>query len=324
MSQRNLSVLLCWFAVGCAALNESSREEERDPKLEEARVRCLTGKGKERLADCFTVKHRRPMDVEVHHRLGLLLLEQGSVPQGVVHLKRALELAPNQFQIWLEIAAAMEKRGDIAEYHRSLSKAIEIKPDLVDVRIELCVSLRKNGMRAEAEKCLRDTIAANTNSAASWAQLSVTLDQLGRKDESIEAGRKAVQLRPDDPNVHSNLGLFMTNAGMVEEAIVQLKAAVDLDPANATAQYNLALAYTKADALEEAARVYLQALKNRGNFREAHHNLAVVLMGLGLCKTSEFHFLEAERQGVHRSDVLKEHYRKMCSPPEEVAPAPAK
>ena len=136
-------------------------------------------------------------------------------------------------------------------------------------------------------------------------------------EEAIEAGSKAVELKPDDANARSNLGLFLTSAGRTDQAVEELTRAVQIEPQNATALYNLGLAYTKADALEEAARAYLGALGQRESFPLAHHNLAVILIGLGICQESKLHLDRSHELGVKSAPIVLKQYQAICEPPEE-------
>jgi protein O-GlcNAc transferase len=126
-----------------------------------------------------------------------------------------------------------------------------------------------------------------------------------------------VALKPEDANARSNLGLFLADAGRTDEAVEQLTQAVQIEPQNATAQYNLGLAYTKADALEEAARAYLGALGQRESFPQAHHNLAVILIGLGICQESKRHLDRSHELGIKSAPIVLKQYQAICEPPEE-------
>jgi tetratricopeptide (TPR) repeat protein len=82
--------------------------------------------------------------------------------------------------------------------------------------------------------------------------------------------------------------------------------------------YNLGLAYTKTDALEEAVRAYHQALIIQEEFPEAHHNLAVILIGLGLCQESKRHFDRSHEMGIKTVPIVLKQYKALCeAPPEE-------
>jgi Flp pilus assembly protein TadD len=312
--------------AGCPAADTRDDEKPKtDPAVESLRRACVDAKEENSVAACRKVLRIRPRDAQAEHSLGWQLCLQGKVSEGVAHLRKAMALNPGDPEICYHLGVALERRGDRAGAMKAYEDACRLKNDYTEARIACGVLARKMKKKELSESTLRKAVEIDPGSASGWAQLSLTLAQQGRLGEAIDAGLKAVEIEPEDANARSNLGLFMTNAGRAEEGVKHLAKAIELDPGNATALYNLGLAFTKTDALEEAVRAYHRAILVREEFPEAHHNMAVILIGLEICGEAKRHLDRAHELRVRSAPIVMEQYKARCERPEpgEEQDAPA-
>jgi len=291
-----LLIILTGSLMACAGAETKPDEQSgQSDSLALLRKACMDPDSENSIAACRKVLKMQPNDPKMEHCLGWQLCLDGKLPEGIAHLRKSCKLQPEGDLIHYHLGVALEKRGDRSGAVAAFKKSIKLDPKHTESYVAAGILLRKMGKKPEAEKMLRQAIKSDPKSATALAQLSLTLAQLAR----------------------SNLGLFMTNAGQAAEAIEQLSKAVEIDPQNATAQYNLGLAYTKTDALEEAARAYFNAILTREDFPQAQHNLAVILIGLGLCKESKSHLDRSHELGVKSAPIVLEQYKKICEPAPE-------
>ena len=76
-------------------------------------------------------------DSRTHGGLGLLLLTQGRVDEGVVHLRRAIELGPDDASFRTNLGAALVRQGRLREAEAEFERAQALDPALADARNNL-------------------------------------------------------------------------------------------------------------------------------------------------------------------------------------------
>jgi Tfp pilus assembly protein PilF len=126
------------------------------------------------------------------HRLAVLHDSQGAFVQADIEYQRALELAPNNPDLWNDFGYSHYCRGNWAQAEEALRKTLAIKPD----HKRACVNL------------------------------GLVLVQAGRPDESYKAFTKVVP----PAQAHCNIGFALAAKGEMAEAIHQYKIALELAP----------------------------------------------------------------------------------------------
>jgi DNA-binding winged helix-turn-helix (wHTH) protein/TolB-like protein/Flp pilus assembly protein TadD len=170
---------------------------------------------------------RNPNVVEAHWGLTNLLLPQGRIHQGLVHLRRARELDPMSPLFNTMDAAYLTDRGLLDEARHRLAIAFDLAPRL--------------------------WLAHVAQGQLWWA--------LGRPQEAIESFRKAVEMGPTTSRPKAVLGAHLARSGQHEEArrilaALQAKAAQRYVAPTSLAMIQAALGEKAAalDALEDALR----------------------------------------------------------------------
>jgi len=79
----------------------------------------------------------------------------------------------------------------------------------------------------------------------------------------------------------NNLGIILQESGRHADSVECLERVAQLQPNSPEALNNLGNAYTGVNRLDEARQHYVRALALRGDYAEAHSNLAFVLRELG-------------------------------------------
>lgn len=195
--------------------------------------------------------------------LGLMWARIGAPLGGVAHLRRALDLAPDDLAIRTEFARALSAAGDIAgvreicagyrDVHTSIGR------NLLRIEAHTC---QRAGNYAAAESLFGELIAADSADHESWLGLGESRLALGLASDAIGALLRAVALRPDlaapptvlalayasldevaagldaaqravrlgehDPRAHLALARLLAMSGMVTPALERLDTVQDL------------------------------------------------------------------------------------------------
>jgi Flp pilus assembly protein TadD len=154
-----------------------------------------------------------------HLHLGnYLLMQEGDIPQAIIHLQEAARLEPN-----------------LAEAHSQLGSALFLA-----------------GRKEESIKEFELTLLLNPLHTQAQCNLGVALQAVGRLPEAIIHLQEAVRLRPDYAEAQNDLGGALAASGRLEEAIVHLREAVRLSPGHEVAHRNLAQALLLHGERDEA------------------------------------------------------------------------
>jgi tetratricopeptide (TPR) repeat protein len=227
-----------------------------------------------------------------HHMVGDRLLQAGRIPEGVAHLRQAVEGAPRAH---FTLGAQLYESGELDEAVVQLRQFIEREPVLVDVPeahflIGSVYAQRQQWIDAAAE--LRQAVAKDAGHLRARRALADVYFKAENVQDAARAYDMYLALRPDDVAAWTNFGISLAAAQRSGDAVRAFERAVALGPGNGEAYRNLATALLdvgRSGEAEVAARravslrpsdavVYellAQALSQQGRQREANEATAM-------------------------------------------------
>ncbi len=117
----------------------------------------------------------------------------------------AVAMSPSQPEAWRTRADWLDRvDGDSAAAERDLKRAVEAAPADSDLRVELASQLERDGRVEEAEKRLLEATNESRGFAARWALANFYLRQ-GRQDDYWTAIRDAVVVDPENTSAAAAL-----------------------------------------------------------------------------------------------------------------------
>jgi tetratricopeptide (TPR) repeat protein len=172
-------------------------------------------------------------------------------------------------------------------------------------------ALRSNDLEA-LQKTATGLLAQNSNDPKALSALGVVNAQKGQRLAALYFFKKSLALNPTSPETLTNIGLVYQQQKDNKEAMKNFKKAVDLGASDGIAATNLGVMYAKEGdyfkamplldravkagvkdgriynnygialafngKYEEAKEIYQQAIKQGQGSREAHFNLAILLI----------------------------------------------
>lgn len=195
-----------------------------------------------------------------HSNLGASLIVSKPA-EAMIHLRRAVEVAPDFFEAHFNLAYLLAERGDRAEAIDHYKYALKLRPTYLTTHYFLGLLLAKTG----------------------------------QLDEAITHQRLALETRPRDAQFRNNLGNLLADRGQVDEAVTLYREAIRLNPNLVGSYFNLGIVYQDRGELEEAKRQFLRVLQLDANHADAHNNLAVILAKQGRLEEAIDHFRAAIR-----------------------------
>jgi len=175
-------------------------------------------------------------------------------------------------------ARRAEENGDLLAAHRTLSKALQLAADEFAVWIWYAQVCRQLEQFAEAIDAFEHAIQLQPTMAGGYSGLGTVLAETGRFEEAERALSRSMQLRPSAPRFVL-LADVQVQLGKITEAEESLRAALQLEPDNEEALFNLAMSIAKRDPV--AARPLLaHALEADPRYAAAHRELAWIHLQL--------------------------------------------
>ncbi len=215
--------------------------------LDRASAELQRGQHQAAEANYRKVLEREPRNAEATHFLGVCLCRTGRGNEGLVLLRRSVELDKAQPMF----------------------------------RLNLGLLLAQHDRLAEAEACFSEALSLQPRSASLHNYLGTVLQRRGDLRRALAAYEKALALDPGDDSVHNHLGYARFALGEIEAAIGHYGRALELNPRNAMAHNNLGNALQATGRLEAALASYRRAVEIEPGLVLAHQNLGVALRACG-------------------------------------------
>jgi Flp pilus assembly protein TadD len=175
------------------------------------------------------------------------LVETGRAVDAVAVYRLALEIAPDDPRIHLNLGIAQRAAGDLAGAIDSYRRSAALAPDDPLALVNLGIALADGGDTLSAERALR----------------------------------RAIEIAPTEPLAHYNLANYALVRGDAAGAAAGYRRAVSLDPALAPAHVNLARAHIVLREYREALAAVERALEFAPGDAEARQMRALLARQLG-------------------------------------------
>jgi len=214
---------------------------------------------------------------DVHHVMGRQLVRQGRLAEAVPHLRRNVELVPENPWAHYDLALALERLDRLPEAVEQYALAVRGSPTSPLFRNHLGIALLKQGKADDAIAEFRRAAQLGGDSHEAHKNLGVALGRQGKDAEAIEQFEEALRLSPDFPEAHEGLGLAYMRRGDLPRAIREFRAALERSQDPAEARNNLGVALARQGDLEAAVREFRLAVELRPDFAAARRNLEAAL-----------------------------------------------
>lgn len=238
---------------------------------------------------------KRPTNARAHNNLGAALFIDGCMEEGIVEVRRALELQPGSADALRNLAHVLLRQGREAEAWPCIEAAQRIDPSsatgwnlagLIARRTDRAVeaiaafreALRRDPGVVGARENLADLLDEGREFAAALTEYDILwrqhpeaaefaaararlLYQLDREEEAIDAFRTVLRLQPAFPGAHFGLGNALLQTGRPAEALAELDESLRRDGASAPRLCAKAVALLQLGRGDEAARAVDAALR---------------------------------------------------------------
>lgn len=208
-------------------------EQEESVHRDEVRLRILASAN---LAE--------PQSFEELVNQGFVLIEDKQIPQGIIKLQRAAEIAPANTSLNLFIGEHFFRRGKTRQARAYLAKAHEALPDDLRVSLLLGLTCADDGEVELARDLLCSANAQGGSSFAVHYGLGWLFVAEKNWRRALGEFKRALTVRPS-PEAHYVLGCLYYELNRDALAVRHLRKATEMDKGYAEAFYLLGQAYQR-------------------------------------------------------------------------------
>ena len=179
---------------------------------------------------------------------------RGDNSEALKSVRRAVSLAPENFDAQFTFGRALYSVGDSGAAVRAFRTALKLRPDDAKALFFLATALENAGDADGALAAYRDLARRRPQAPDGHLGLGVLLIKRGGSDvaKGIDELRTAVRIDPNQYEAQVTLGRALLTQKLTAESLEHLKRAAELAPGNPEPHYQLALAYRRLGRNDEA------------------------------------------------------------------------
>jgi Flp pilus assembly protein TadD/SAM-dependent methyltransferase len=163
-----------------------------------------------------------------HAVLAGYLRTEGRTDEAIEHLRRALEIEPDNAENHLTLGTILVSLGRSDEALGHLQQAVNSNPDDKGAHSELGIALYRTGKTDEALAHFRQALAIDPGYVEGLRNLAKALVDGRQFDEAVECFRKAITIQPGNAEIRFDLGLALIRQGNISAAKEELRQALSL------------------------------------------------------------------------------------------------
>jgi protein O-mannosyl-transferase len=225
--------------------------------------------------------------------LGVILADNGRVPEAIADYQQALRLEPDYALGHFDLGNALVQAGRLAEAVGQFSEALRLDPGLAQAHLNLGNILLETGNNPDAIAHYKMAAGLQPGSSEIEVNLGRALARAGRFPEAVAAYESALRLDPGYADAHFALGNALANLGRMSDAASHFEEASRLRPDYPEARNNLGAAFMRLGRFSEAIDAYESALRLRTDYPQAEYNLGLALRAVGRMDEAAAHFERA-------------------------------
>src|SRR5215471_19220115 len=203
-----------------------------------------------------TTLARNPECWMAHTNLGLVLLQQGKIDDGIAHYRSALQMQPDSWDAEYNLGTALVRKGQVDEAIQHCERAVAMRPTDPDAQVSLGDALLRKGRIDDAIDHYQKAMTAHPDHFLSRYGLCQALLEKGELDSAIQVCRSALALWPLDVDCQTALAIALEEKGNPAEAMQHYQKALEIAPNSIPTLTNLAwlLATSQDGSLRNGAK----------------------------------------------------------------------
>lgn len=175
-----------------------------------------------------TFSFKKP-DAYIFYDIGDFYEKLDDLEKAKVYFYKSLKKDDNFDESWYALALILDLQGYTLEASYHVKKAIDISPNNIDFLFTYAKIHEKAGFIKEAEQAYRKVIEIDEFDSESWLNYSHLISQYESNFEAIELLKKAIKLDPKNAEIVYRLSAYLFKSGSDELALQFFKEALVLN-----------------------------------------------------------------------------------------------
>jgi tetratricopeptide (TPR) repeat protein len=218
-----------------------------------------------------------PAKPRPHFNLGQAYQEAQHLPDAMREYERSLELKPDIYAAYSNLAAIYLDQGQLRKGEEMLLKVTSLSPAFTEGFINLAVFYIRTRDADKAYAAIEKALETNPSSFAAHYNKGEILTMKGQYKDAVESYKMAIHLRPDMDAFKLTLGTAHIRAGDLPAAEKQFNELTNTVVA-AEAYRNLGLLYQNAGKPDQAMQYFNQAARVKVVFPDVHHDMGILYL----------------------------------------------
>jgi tetratricopeptide (TPR) repeat protein len=241
--------------------------------------------------------------------LGAALRQQGRYEEAFKTFEKAIQLAPDNAELWIELGKSLRDLKRSTEALLSFQHALKLDPRHWEAASGAGVLLHQLGQTEEALSYIIRCDEIRPNHAPTLYTRGRTLMDLGRFEEALTVSRQAHALDPTVPDICDSIGSILQRMKQPEEAQQWFDRALRLQPSFAATLINKAALLGELHHFDESFATYDLLKAIDPDNAEAEWNLSLLQL-----LTGNFEAGWRGRESRWRIPSLSSYYLKLSQP----------
>ncbi|MHB9117883.1 MAG: tetratricopeptide repeat protein [Burkholderiales bacterium] len=224
---------------------------------EHALAMAETGGYDQAVADYTDALQINPNDANVYSNRAAIYLLIGKFDKAQADISEALRLEPSDAKALYNQGALymQEGRNDEAlkQFTDMISRGVGVNKNVYGMR---AVIYLKQGKTKEALADLNQAIALDPNYYDAYMNRGTANGMLGHVKEALTDFDQAITLNPNSADAHVNRGIILINQGHAKEALLDADNAITVAPENTKAHLLRAQIFLSLGRVQDALREY--------------------------------------------------------------------
>lgn len=168
-------------------------------------------------------------------------LDSGKTEEAVEAYRQALQLAPDNPQIMVDLGTALLVQGEVSEACDCFLKAVQHQPDFAAAHYNLGLAYSRLGQNDLAECGYKQALAIQPNLWCAHVNLGNLYNKKNDPAQAIACYRRALHLKPNHINTLVSMAILLRNQGQPEQALPLLSHAQKQDSTHVAVYEHLGL-----------------------------------------------------------------------------------
>lgn len=204
--------------------------------------------------------------------IGLSFFELKQYSKSIHYFLKSIELNPNSFEFFSNLASAYLKNGEFNKAEDSLKKSIKLNYKNLNSHLLLSKIYLANKNNDKAVNYLQ-SLEMHKDNVQLIFEIGRIYLEIRNYQESLNWFLKAKKMNPNSPSIYNNLGVCYDNLNDKQNSLSSFKSALKLDPNYIHSIINIANLHRSLGEFDVAKTYYELALSKNLNLQDIHRQI---------------------------------------------------